>query len=107
MRDPPRFREQRCSVTEGSVDEAIAHCPLDEAAAAALGGEFHVTLLTCDQCSAEIGDDIDVKESVGFAYDGYALEAAASQSTAVQRTRAVRPLARFCNDVDVGIRARQ
>ncbi|MBW3651186.1 MAG: Lsr2 family protein, partial [Actinobacteria bacterium] len=30
-----------------------------------------VTLLTCDRCSAETGEDIEVKESVGFAYDGY------------------------------------
>ncbi|HEV2071387.1 MAG TPA: Lsr2 family protein [Acidimicrobiales bacterium] len=30
-----------------------------------------VTLLTCDQCRAETGEDIEVKESVGFGYDGY------------------------------------
>ena len=30
-----------------------------------------VTLLTCDQCRAETGDDVEANESVGFAYDGY------------------------------------
>ncbi len=30
-----------------------------------------VTLLTCDQCEAETGEEIEAKESVGFGYDGY------------------------------------
>ncbi len=30
-----------------------------------------VTLLTCDQCKAETGEDVQADESVGFAYDGY------------------------------------
>ena len=30
-----------------------------------------VTLLTCDQCKAETGEEVEAKESVGFGYDGY------------------------------------
>ncbi len=30
-----------------------------------------VTLLTCDQCAAETGEDIEANESVAFGYDGY------------------------------------
>ena len=30
-----------------------------------------VTLLTCDQCRAETGEDIEANESVAFDYDGY------------------------------------
>ncbi len=30
-----------------------------------------VTLLNCDQCMAETGDDVDAEESVSFGYDGY------------------------------------
>jgi hypothetical protein len=30
-----------------------------------------VTLLSCDQCMAETGEDVDAEESVSFGYDGY------------------------------------
>jgi hypothetical protein len=30
-----------------------------------------VTLLTCDQCKAETGEEIEAKESVAFGYDSY------------------------------------
>ena len=30
-----------------------------------------VTLLTCDQCRAETGEDVEANESVAFGYDGY------------------------------------
>ncbi len=30
-----------------------------------------VTLLTCDQCKAETGEEIEAKETVAFGYDGY------------------------------------
>jgi hypothetical protein len=30
-----------------------------------------VTLLTCDQCKAETGEEIEAKEGVAFGYDGY------------------------------------
>ncbi len=30
-----------------------------------------VTLLTCDQCKAETGEDVEAEESVAFGYDGY------------------------------------
>ncbi len=30
-----------------------------------------VTLLTCDQCKAETGEEIEAKESGAFGYDGY------------------------------------
>jgi hypothetical protein len=30
-----------------------------------------VTQLSCDQCMAETGEDVDVEESVSFGYDGY------------------------------------
>lgn len=30
-----------------------------------------VTLLRCDQCKAETGEEIEAKESVGVGYDGY------------------------------------
>lgn len=33
-----------------------------------------VTVLTCDQCKAEIGEDVEAEESVGLAYDGYNYE---------------------------------
>ncbi len=30
-----------------------------------------VTWLTCDQCKAEAGEDVEAEESVSFGYDGY------------------------------------
>jgi hypothetical protein len=30
-----------------------------------------VTVLTCDQCTAETGEDVEAEESVEFGYDGY------------------------------------
>ncbi len=30
-----------------------------------------VTWLTCDQCKAETGEDVEAEESVSFGYDGY------------------------------------
>ena len=30
-----------------------------------------MTVLTCDRCTAETGEDIEAEESVGFGYDGY------------------------------------
>ena len=30
-----------------------------------------VTVLTCDQCTAETGEEIEAKETVAFGYDGY------------------------------------
>jgi hypothetical protein len=30
-----------------------------------------VTVLTCDQCKAETGEDVEAEESVEFGYDGY------------------------------------
>ncbi len=30
-----------------------------------------VTFLTCDQCRAETGEDVEAEESLGFGYDGY------------------------------------
>lgn len=33
-----------------------------------------VTVLTCDQCKAEAGEDVDAEESVALAYDGYNYE---------------------------------
>ncbi|HEV2809936.1 MAG TPA: Lsr2 family protein [Acidimicrobiales bacterium] len=30
-----------------------------------------VTLLTCDQCKAETGEEIEAEETVAFGYDGY------------------------------------
>ena len=30
-----------------------------------------VTLLACDRCRAETGEDIEANESVAFGYDGY------------------------------------
>lgn len=33
-----------------------------------------VTVLTCDQCKAETGEDVDAEESVALTYDGYNYE---------------------------------
>ena len=30
-----------------------------------------MTWLTCDQCKAETGEDVEAEESTGFGYDGY------------------------------------
>lgn len=30
-----------------------------------------VTFLTCDQCKAETGEEVEAEETVGFGYDGY------------------------------------
>ncbi|HEV2070799.1 MAG TPA: histone-like nucleoid-structuring protein Lsr2 [Acidimicrobiales bacterium] len=33
-----------------------------------------VTVLTCDQCQAEAGEEVEAEESVALAYDGYNYE---------------------------------
>lgn len=36
-----------------------------------LGTKTTVTLLTCDQCQAETGEEIEGEENVALGYDGY------------------------------------
>ncbi len=47
-----------------------------------------VTFLTCDQCRAETGEDVEAEESVAFGYDGYsyALDLCAPHAENFQNT---------------------